>query len=539
MKLIHKLVIAFGVIVIVLAGLIATVMVSVSNMVDTTARAEHTFTVISEAEDVVKHLLSIESGYLSFVISGEDNAKQPYIEGKEGVQRNLKSLRQLTSDNPQQQQRLAKVEEVYQQWLTEAVEPPIDIRTQYGTGAMGLDQAAYIVKQGRGEQSMEQLRSLMNEFAATEEQLLVDRTDAADAAANVVRLVVVIGGLLVAAVAVVSAMLFKRQLETRINDAMRVATAIADGNLNSQVVDDGGDEIAELLSAMATMQTQLRNMMGEIKSASGELDSASQSVASTAEQLSASSDEQSKASNTIATSVQELSVSINHVADNAAEAKQISEESGKNAEESAAIMEQMVAAMNRISDAVQQASGQLVELDKQSEQITSIVNVIKSIADQTNLLALNAAIEAARAGEQGRGFSVVADEVRHLAQRTSESTDEIESMVAKIQTGTQASVKQMQHGVQEVEEGVELASMTGQAINEIRESFDRVLQVVQDISNALGEQNAASDEVARNVERFSEMADQNQEATEHTSSTAHQLQTLAGKLGRAVSQFRF
>ncbi|MGM0525368.1 MAG: methyl-accepting chemotaxis protein [Pseudomonadota bacterium] len=539
MKLIHKLVIAFGVIVVVLAGLIATVMVSVSNMVDTTARAEHTFTVISEAEDVVKHFLSIESGYLSFVLSGEDNAKQPYIEGKEGVERNLKSLRQLTSDNPQQQQRLAKVEEVYQQWLTDAVEPPIEIRTQYGTGAMGLDQAAYIVKQGRGEQSMEQLRSLMNEFTATEEQLLVERTDAADAAANVVRLVVVIGGLLVAAVAVVSALLFKRQLETRINDAMRVATAIADGNLNSQIDDDGGDEIAELLSAMATMQTQLRNMMGEIKSASGELDSASQSVASTAEQLSASSDEQSKASNTIATSVQELSVSINHVADNAAEAKQISEQSGKNAEESAAIMEQMVAAMNRISDAVQQASGQLVELDKQSEQITSIVNVIKSIADQTNLLALNAAIEAARAGEQGRGFSVVADEVRHLAQRTSESTDEIETMVAKIQTGTQASVKQMQHGVQEVEEGVELASMTGQAINEIRESFDRVLQVVQDISNALGEQNAASDEVARNVERFSAMADQNQEATEHTSSTAHQLQTLAGKLGRAVSQFRF
>lgn len=539
MKLIHKLIIAFGVIIVVLAGLIGTVVYSVSNMEQTTQRAEHTFTVISEAEDLVKHFLNIESGQRGYVISGEEAFQQPYIDGKEGVERNLKSLRELTADNPEQQQLLQQLSEVYQQWLTEAIDPPIDIRTQYGPGAMGLDQAAYLVKQGRGKEGMDQLRALMDEFIAAEQELLIERSAAADSAATIVYSVVVLGGLLVAGVAIVAAFLFRRQLAGRIEDAMRVATTIADGNLRATIDDSGRDEVAELLSAMATMQTQLRNMMGEIKTASSELDSASNSVASTAEQLSASSNEQTRASTTIATSIEELSTSINHVSENASEAREISEQSSKNAEQSASVMEQMVASMNRISDAVQQAAAQLVELDKQSEQISSIVNVIKSIADQTNLLALNAAIEAARAGEQGRGFSVVADEVRHLAQRTSESTDEIEATVAKIQSGTQASVKQMEHGVHEVEEGVELASMTGQAINEIRESFDRVLQVVQDISDALGEQNAASDEVARNVERFSAMADQNQEATEHTSATAHQLQELAGKLSRAVGQFRF
>lgn len=539
MKLIHKLIIAFGVIVVVLVGLIGTVVYSVSNMVQTTGRAEHTFKVISEAEDLVKHFLNIENGQLNYVISGLDEDKQPIAEGKEGVARNLNSLKSLTADNPEQQKRLAKVEEVYQQWLTQAIEPPIEIRTQYGPGAMGLDQAAYIVKQGRGKEGMTQLRTLMDEFAAAEQQLLVSRTNAADSAATLVYSIVIIGGLVVGIVAVGAALLFRRQLASRINDAMRVATAIADGNLDTRIDDSGKDEVAELLSAMSAMQTQLRAMMGEIKTASSELDTASQSVASTAEQLSASSNEQTHASDTIATSIQELSVSINHVSENAAEAREISQNSSKNAEQSAAVIEQMINSINRISDAAKQTSKQLVELEQQSEQITSIVNVIKSIADQTNLLALNAAIEAARAGEQGRGFSVVADEVRSLAQRTSESTDEIEAMVAKIQAGTQASVKQMQVGANEVEEGVELASMTGQAITEIRHSFDRVLQVVQDISDALGEQNAASDEVARNVERFSEMADQNKEATEHTSSTAHQLQTLAGKLARAVGQFRF
>ena len=107
------------------------------------------------------------------MISGDEDFQQPYLDGKEGVERNLNSLRQLTADNSEQQQRLAKVEEVYQQWLTEAIDPPIDIRTQYGPGAMGLDQAAYIVKQGRGKQGMDQLRELMDAFIAERTKLVV------------------------------------------------------------------------------------------------------------------------------------------------------------------------------------------------------------------------------------------------------------------------------------------------------------------------------------------------------------------------------
>ena len=160
---------------------------------------------------------------------------------------------------------------------------------------------------------MDQLRELMDAFIAEEQNLLSERTAAADTAATLVYSIVIIGGLIVALVAVMAAFLFRRQLAGRIDEAMRVATSIADGNLSTEVDDDGQDEIAELLSAMATMQTQLRGMMGEIKTASTELDTASQSVASTAEQLSASSNEQTKASDTIATSIQELSTSINHV----------------------------------------------------------------------------------------------------------------------------------------------------------------------------------------------------------------------------------
>ncbi|RUO80149.1 chemotaxis protein [Idiomarina tyrosinivorans] len=537
MKLVHKLFIAFATIVVVLGALITAVMMGIGDMTQTNQRSIHSFEVIGQADDLYMSLLNIESGQRGYVITGNEDFLQPYVDGTAEVEKALANLKNLVKDSPKQLELLKKIEDEYQYWLTSAVEPPIEIRKSYGPGSLGLDQSAAIVAQGRGKAGMDNLREFVQQFTKTEKSLLLERADAASAAATLAQTISIGGGLLVIIIAVLSAWVFKRQLEQRLEEAMRVATAVADGRLNNQIDDDGKDEIGELLSALAAMQTQLRSMLQQIIQSSNELNSSSQSVASTAEELSASSTEQTDASESIATSVQQLSASISHVADNANEARTISEQSSTDAEQSAKTMERMVNSMNRINQAVNEASAQVVELGKQSEQINSIVNVIKSIADQTNLLALNAAIEAARAGEQGRGFSVVADEVRTLAQRTSASTDEIESMVALIQQGTQASVAQMEKGVTEVEQGVQLAGDSGEAIREIRVSFDRVLAVVEDISSALSEQNQASAEVAQHVERFSSMAEQNQEATRHTSSTAHQLQGLAEKLKQAVSRF--
>lgn len=536
MKLVQKLVISFAVIVALVVGLIALVFSSLNELEDATAVTEHTYTVIAEVESINQHMLNIQNGQRGFALTGDYDFLNPYDRGTADFDATLETLTQLTKDNPAQQARLARIKETYDNWLFGPIVAVIDAR-ESASGDAGLQAAAEVVAEGAGREGRQQLSDLIAEFTAAEQALLAERQASAAATSAMTITLVLIGGLVVVVVAIGSGYLFKRQLETRLNAAMVVATAVADGRLNTNIDEDGNDEIAELLSALANMQTQLRHMMSEIKTAATELSGSSQAVASTAEQLSASSDEQSNASGSIATSVQELSASINHVSDNANEAKHIAVESGSNAEQSAKVMEQMVSSMNRINEAVRAASAQVVELGKQSEQINSIVNVIKSIADQTNLLALNAAIEAARAGEQGRGFSVVADEVRTLAQRTSESTGEIEVMVGRIQQGTQSTVQQMERGVDEVEEGVELAGKTGVAIREIRESFERVLTVVEDISNALQEQTQASGEVAKHVERFSGMAEQNKEATQHTSATAHQLQALSEQLQRAVSRF--
>ncbi|TWI52496.1 methyl-accepting chemotaxis protein [Pseudomonas duriflava] len=139
-------------------------------------------------------------------------------------------------------------------------------------------------------------------------------------------------------------------------------------------------------------------------------------------------------------------------------------DSGKQSVEGGKVIQQTLENINRIASTVQNSAAQISELGRHTSQITSIVNVISEIAEQTNLLALNAAIKAARAGDQGRGFAVVADEVRLLAQRTGKSTQEIANVIQKIQTSTQEAVSNMSVGVEQVNEGLELASSANQAI---------------------------------------------------------------------------
>ncbi len=309
-------------------------------------------------------------------------------------------------------------------------------------------------------------------------------------------------------------------------------------DLTQRVKVSGKDEIAQAGEAFNLLMGSLQDIIRNVSGNAQRVRQSANQVASSTKQVSSSSQSQSEAAASMAATMEQMTVSIDQVAEHAGEAHNSSLQNGNLSSKGSEVILQVVNDMRRIADTVNQSSVIIRDLGKQSDEIFTIVQVIKDIADQTNLLALNAAIEAARAGEQGRGFAVVADEVRKLAERTSQSTRVIAEIVGKIQEGTKNAVNSMEMGVSQVNKGVELAGQADDAINQISAGAQRVSHVASDISSAIKEQSVASSDIARNVERVAQMSDENHAAIQEVASSARNLESLAEEMENTVGKFK-
>ena len=318
--------------------------------------------------------------------------------------------------------------------------------------------------------------------------------------------------------------------------AVAVSRRIAEGDLATPVsVDVPGDN---LLSAMQSMQTALATTVNQVMQDADRVSGAASSLVQVSEQVAQASHAQSESASSMAAAIEEMTVGIGHVADNAHEAHAAAQQSGQLTLQSEGDVQQTIADMQAIADTVMNSANLIRNLDDHSRQIAAIVNVIQEIADQTNLLALNAAIEAARAGEQGRGFAVVADEVRKLAERTSNSTHEIAGMIGKIQSGTRDAVASMEAGVGLVDRGRAAADKAGGSMGRVHGEASSVLSAVGNISEGLREQSAATQDIARNVERIAQMSETNSQAAHQGALSAQQLRDLAVSLHHHIERFK-
>ncbi|MDR3054081.1 MAG: methyl-accepting chemotaxis protein [Zoogloeaceae bacterium] len=298
------------------------------------------------------------------------------------------------------------------------------------------------------------------------------------------------------------------------------------------------DEVGEMVTAFNAMMNKLQSSLQSIRTNVDEVSNASESLSTASQQMATSSASQSSSTSAMAASVEEMTVSINTVSSSAGDAQSMAQRAGEVAREGGEIIERTAAEMTAISESVTGASKVIQALGEESQQISSVVQVIKEVADQTNLLALNAAIEAARAGEQGRGFAVVADEVRKLAERTTQSTGDISAMIGKIQVAAKEAVGEMERVVSQVGEGQVLAQQAHEHIQTIQSEASKVFGAITEISSALKEQSQASQDIAKNVESIAQMTDENHAAAEETATGATRLEQIASEVHGTIAQFK-
>lgn len=319
--------------------------------------------------------------------------------------------------------------------------------------------------------------------------------------------------------------------------AVAVTRKIANGDLTEKL-NHLTAAPSSLVGSMATMQQSLGQTIKTITDGLVTLTNVTSALQGQISVIDHASKGSSDATHSTAASIQELSVCIKEISNNTHLTEQNSAQALNLCVNGNTVVEKTNRSIQTIADSINESVEDFQKLKERSNQIGSIVNVIKEIADQTNLLALNAAIEAARAGEQGRGFAVVADEVRTLASRTSQATSEINQMIQILQTETNTVSLTLGNIVPQVEESIAHTAQVTSMFNKINESASNTLNMIKQVSTATSEQNMASNELAEHIDRISNMVKDTAHSIADFRNTIQDLYQLSQQIESSVKIFK-
>ena len=400
--------------------------------------------------------------------------------------------------------------------------------------------AAEALYHEQAQQARSEFQARLAELRGILEEARAERVAAAEAQEARAGQVIVGGVGVALLLAAVLAVTIGRHLTGRLRRAAVGLEGIAagEGDLTQRLPADGRDEIADLEAAYNQFADRLQEMIGVIQSSASQMASAIEQTRSSAEEDQRNVDYQRERVSEVATAMNEMTASVNEITRNTQDAAQAAQSASQHASQGHESVSRTVTAINSLAGNVRESGDTVRKLDEQSAQIGQVLEVIRDVAEQTNLLSLNAAIEAARAGEAGRGFTVVAEEVRKLAQKTQESTGSIQEMIERIQSGTQGAVEAMERNRQQAEETVSEAGQAGEVLDRIRQSVAQIDDLAGQIASSVEQQSQVAEEVNRNVTEISDKAEQTQRSVGETKEVAERLARHAEELQEQVGRFR-
>ncbi|GAB3519018.1 methyl-accepting chemotaxis protein [Photobacterium alginatilyticum] len=373
--------------------------------------------------------------------------------------------------------------------------------------------------------------SLADGIRKIQKTRLADNIWTIEATSIVLALFGIVAGLVVSVI-------ITRQIVRPLHEAVAMTQKIAEGDLTLDIQANRKDEIGDLFAAIGTMSRHLQQVMVRLNDSINHIATASEELSAVTTQTSAGVNAQKSDIEQVATAMTEMNATSQEVANRANSTSEAVKQANQQTQKGNELVAGTVQGMNQLASDVEKSAGVIQKVRDDSESIASVLDVIKGIADQTNLLALNAAIEAARAGEFGRGFAVVADEVRALAQKTQDSTVEIESMITTLKTGSESAVTEMGNSQQQVQQMVTMAEDVNQTLAAITEEVATITDMNLQIANAAKEQSDVAEDVNVRINAIQDVSDQTAAASDQTSASSQELAKLGEELQALITRFK-
>jgi methyl-accepting chemotaxis protein WspA len=591
-----KLYFGFGSIVAIILVLLTLAYNNFSKLSEANGWDRHTLEVLLEANGISNALLKLQSAERGYLLTGDDSYLKQNQDEEANLHQHIEKASHLTADNPIREARFVKIGELSDTWLVNVAHPLIEKRRTHDKSAGAIDQSSYSSLLQQGIERVGLIQNLLDEASRDENGLLAERAKDAIQQQQIMSLVLIVGGVACTAFALILSYLLVKTLLTPLNNLTevvnkiaagqqsarvqissndelgqvsmefnRMAQAIQDnqakelsattllkdkvdalldtvsrataGDLTGKVTVSGDDAIGQLGNGLARMFENLRSLLNNIQKAGIQVTTSATEIAASAKQQEATGIEQAQTSVEVLSTTKEISANTSQLLKTMEEAVEVADYTTEATADAQNNLKRMDQTMQHMVSATDSINAKLAALSDKASNINSVLITITKVADQTNLLSLNAAIEAEKAGEAGRGFSVVATEIRRLADQTSVATWDIEQMLKEMQSAVSASVMGMDKFSEEIRRSVGEVRQVGEQLSAVIDQVQKLTPRFDNVLQGMQSQSIGASQISETMMQLNDATQQTVESLKATSEAVHQLQFSAKDLQASVANF--